>query len=203
MGASYQWLALCLMLVQLSHGKGFVPPPKLSFLTMKTGSPVQRHESAADSQSQNTRVAFVLPSFPEDPIIQESADEIAARLQQFCGASVVTCGTHEADGACSSSDVLIALGVESPYDVRFVATAFRLRRTAGRKGTCQFAFGGKPFAPLLDAYDEANPTWQQDISWTAAGKDRKLLLKMLELFEKENAEDYVEAIRLYLGQKGK
>ena len=146
-------------------------------------------------------VALLLPSNPEDPILQDSAEKIISKLP--CQACAVVCYTDEADAVCPSANALIALGVESPLDVRYVATAFRLRRSSATKSEmCQFALGGKPFAPLLGSYDEANPTWERDFPWTSAARDRKLMLQMQALFEEGDIEEYVKAIILFLRSQG-
>eukprot|EP00977_Amphora_coffeiformis_P001685 scaffold326_cov165-Amphora_coffeaeformis.AAC.2 len=146
-------------------------------------------------------VALLLPSSPENPMVQHSANEIVSKLS--CQACATVCHSPEAESVCQTASVVVALGVESPMDVRFVATAFRRRRSSGKlkEGLCQFALGGKTFAPLVDAYDEANPTWQKELPWSAAARDRTLMLQMQDLFEKGGTEDYVEAITLYLDAK--
>lgn len=187
---------LVVLLCQSIPAHGFWVAPRLPEV-------IRLYESSTGTTE--AQLALLLPSSPEDPMLQESAEQIVAQLSSSSSpcrtGSVVTCNTAQADAACQDAAIVVALGIQFPLDVRFVATAFRLRRTAGTKGTCQFALGGKPFAPLLDQYDEANPTWQRNVPFTAEARDRTLMLEMQTLFEKGEIDDYVQAIQLYFSAK--
>ena len=120
-----------LLLMEIHYGHSFVIEKAAQFQSSYTSSNTCLHYS--------TTVAFLLPGNPENPLLQESANQIASKLDKnnitsdggitVCHAVVVVCNTEEADKVCQTANALIALGVESPIDVRFVATAFRLRRS--------------------------------------------------------------------------
>jgi hypothetical protein len=88
-----------------------------------------------------------------------------------------------------------------------VATLFRKRRAASvaslasRRATCQFALGGKPFAPLVDNYDGANPSLQEQFPWTEAARDNILASEMQRLFDQWQKEDFVAAFTLFFDAK--
>mmetsp|Transcript_6351 Transcript_6351/g.8979 ORF Transcript_6351/g.8979 Transcript_6351/m.8979 type:complete len:314 (+) Transcript_6351:3-944(+) len=115
------------------------------------------------------------------------------------------------ENACLSSNALIALAPTSPSDVKFVATMFRLRRTATggsqqqqkQQYQCQFALGGKPFAPLVGYYDGANPQplLEDIVPFTKQAKSKKLAISMQELFEKWTIQDFNEALLLFFNQQ--
>ena len=104
----------------------------------------------------------------------------------------------------SEADVLIGLGLNSPYDVRFLSTLFRERRLAeegvnmikGRR--CQFALDcDKPFAPIVGPYDEANPTILVRIPWSNEAKGRQTMYEMMSLFQRWTVEDFGNALLLF------
>jgi len=162
-------------------------------------------------------VVLLLPSAPPIPTtaadnsaLQDSAQEIVqflTNLNRGVNAAVVPCNSEDAERFCLQANALIALGVDTPMDVRFVATTFRKRRTSWQTynslgSMCQFALGGKPFAPLMDSYDEANPTWEQSIPWSSVSRDKQLCDQMMTLFDQGGeVEDYGAAIQLFLDAK--
>jgi hypothetical protein len=121
---------------------------------------------------------------------------------------------------CRNANVLIALGPTSPSDVKFVATMFRLRRTENDGGAattdpqqqqqqqqqryyqCQFALGGKPFAPLVGYYDAANPQplWEDYVPFTKQAKSKQIATRMQTLFDQWTVQDFRDALLVFLNQ---
>lgn len=149
-------------------------------------------------------VSLLLPASPADSLL-EASQQIASSLKatsSTLAVSVVTSDEIAATTFCEQANLVVALGIESPMDVRSVATLFRIRRTSSDVSPrAQFALGGKPFAPLVDQWDEANPAWQKDIPWSGAARDRSLMLEMQTIFQQGEAEDFVRAITLFVNSK--
>mmetsp|Transcript_18131 Transcript_18131/g.25144 ORF Transcript_18131/g.25144 Transcript_18131/m.25144 type:complete len:296 (+) Transcript_18131:157-1044(+) len=113
---------------------------------------------------------------------------------------------------CRNANVLIALEPTSPSDVKFVATMFRLRRTAAtdtapsttehRRYQCQFALGGKPFAPLVGYYDAANPQplLEDYVPFTKQAKSKQTATRMQELFDQWTIQSFREALLVFFNQ---
>jgi hypothetical protein len=177
----------------------------LSSSVLRASSPVTSIDEAVGN------VIILLPEQDSTSNFGPSLHEIAETLSQILTsdhqieATVAFCNS-EYDSLCQDSNVLIALGVQAPVDVRFVATLFRKRRAASvassaSRATCQFALGGKPFAPLVDNYDEANPSLLENFPWTVAAQDKILALEMQRLFGQWETEDFVVALTLFFDAK--
>jgi len=178
-----------------------------------------RSLASADMQSsKQASIVLLLPSHPPDAL-QEEARSISRSFNdcfaECNNASIVSCEVSTTNGidnkstiistTCQQAKLVLALGIQSSMDVRYVATLFRLRRSASAdvdKDLAQFALGGKPFAPSVGTWDEANPSWKANIPWTAAAQDRALMLSMQRLFVRGEREDYVQAIQLYINSRG-
>ena len=210
-------LAFGLLLLCGRHARGFVSVshPRVRYTYAIT---TQLENGKADAEEDaGILIALLLPTTPSAHLL-EASQRIASSFQATSGLEVpiVTCDDLASDSAdastlmiCQQANLLLALGMESPMDVRCVATLFRQRRTSDlvenavpSRPTAQFAVGGKPFAPLVDQWDEANPkTWQKEIPWSAAAQDRRLMLDMQAMFEKGEPDDFVKAIGLFWDKK--
>lgn len=117
--------------------------------------------------------------------------------------------------ALVEADVLLGLGLSSPADVRYLSTLFRERRLAGMesssplrgwrrsKRTCQFALDcGRPFAPLVGPYDEANPSFGCKISWTDEARGRTTMYEMMDGFEEGEVGEFARAIVMFFDRFG-
>lgn len=206
-----------LLLLSLVIGS-YMYPTVSAFQVVKnrrsiSSSVLQRASSpVADNKDEAVgKLSFLLPEQDSPSNFGPSLHEIAETLSQILTsehqieATVAFCNS-EYDTLCQDSNVVIALGVQAPADVRFVATLFRERRAASvassaSRATCQFALGGKPFAPLVDNYDVANPSLQEQFPWTVAARDKILASEMQRLFDQWRTEDFVVALTLFFDAK--
>lgn len=203
------WLIFSLVLSSYAIVSAFQVVPNRRSLSssvlQRASSPVTANDEAVGT------LTLLLPEQDSTSNFGPSLHEIAGTLSQILTsdhqieATVAFCNS-EYDTLCQDSNVLIALGVQAPVDVRFVATLFRKRRAASvassaSRATCQFALGGKPFAPLVDNYDEANPSLQEQFPWTVAARDKILALEMQRLFDQWQTEDFVVASTLFFDAK--
>ena len=112
----------------------------------------------------------------------------------------------------SDADVLLGLGLSSPADVRYLSTLFRERRLSDINNSnqwprcsmrCQFALDcGKPFAPIVGLYDEANPNLFCKIPWSNEAKGRETMYDMMDMFEKWNVQEFSKAIGIFFDRFG-
>jgi len=103
------------------------------------------------------------------------------------------------------ADVLLGLGLSNPADVRYLSTLFRERRLTDTDNSkrCQFALDcGKPFAPIVGPYDEANPNFLCKIPWTEEAKGRESMYEMMDMFAEWNVADFSRAIVLFFDRFG-
>ena len=178
----------------------------------------------AEGYSPSTAAVLLLPTNPSDPLVK-MCERIIALSDPTVNVSSISC-TDLASGngddnlfieKCQQTSLVLALGIQSPMDLRTVATLFRKRRTYhqdtsnDRVPMAQFSIlGGKPFAPLVDQWDEANPTDAPSWQWwrrDAAQEDRQLMLDMQTLFNTQSddinqaEENIAQAMDLFFGAK--
>ena len=112
----------------------------------------------------------------------------------------------------SDADVLLGLGLSSPADVRYLSTLFRERRLSDIDNSkqwsrcskrCQFALDcGKPFAPIVGLYDEANPNFLCKIPLTNEARGRETMYEMMDMFEEWNVKKFSRAIGIFFDRFG-
>ena len=112
----------------------------------------------------------------------------------------------------SDADVLLGLGLSSPADVRYLSTLFRERRLSDIKNSnqwsrcgkrCQFSLDcGKPFAPIVGLYDEANPNFLCKIPLTNEARGRETMYEMMGMFEEWNVKEFSKAIGTFFDRFG-
>ncbi len=159
--------------------------------------------------STDGRSKFGSKSPLRNPTYLEVAEQLARKISHFSDGRISSEVVTPSDSSDSrlKSDALIAIGLTTPSDIRYLSETFRLRRaqvqqTASSK-TCQFAVdcGGNFFAPIVGPYDEANPSPLATLApWSDAASGKRLSSQITELFDKHITDEFALAMMLFFNR---
>ena len=169
--------------------------------------------------SNDCRSKFGSKSPLPPPSYREVAEQLARKISHFSDGRISTevvsptdksSGTIDNDtqnDACLKSDALIAIGLTTPSDIRYLSETFRLRRSIQQQtassNTCQFAIdcGDHTYAPIVGPYDEANPSPLATLApWSDVASGKRLSVQMTELFDKYITDEFALAMMLFFNQ---
>jgi hypothetical protein len=153
---------------------------------------------------------FGLSSPVKTPSFMQAAKHLASKAKWFSEDKVdTTITTVPNDGEISqsleSADILIAMGLSSPNDLRFAEDLFAKRKSrdsASRFRQCQFALDcAKDLSSAVGPFDESNPSLQSSLlPWTDDASGRRFLDQMQGLFDRWTSDDFTVALMLFLNR---
>ena len=151
------------------------------------------------------------PTSENPPTYMEVAEQLTRKIRHFSDgrivAKVVTPSDSNSDDTCMKCNALFALGLFTPADIQYLSQTFRKRRELQEQSSltnmCQFAVdcGTNNYAPIVGAYDEANPSVLAEIApWSSTASGKRLSTQMQELFSKFNTDEFALAVMLFFNQ---
>lgn len=159
--------------------------------------------------STDGRSKFGSKSPISPPTYREVAGQLARKICHFSDGRIITEVVTPSDSTdqCLKSDALIAIGLTTPSDIRYLSETFRLRRAqqqhTSSSNTCQFALdcGGYSYAPIVGPYDEANPSPLTTLApWSDVASGKRLSSQMMELFDKHITDEFALAVMLFFNR---
>ena len=101
-------------------------------------------------------------------------------------------------------DVLLALGLQSDWDMKFAEELFQERRNRDescRNRQCHFALDcAKKLPAVVGPYDETSPPILAAFPWTLAASAQRMKDQMEGLFGRRTTDDFSNAIMIFLNQ---
>jgi hypothetical protein len=103
------------------------------------------------------------------------------------------------------TDIVLALGLQSPKDIEYAKRLFEARRNRDsdqRKRQCQFSLDSAVSLPaMVGPYDAAAPSLQSSLlPWTIDATGQRLHEQMNGLFERWTSDDVCYALMIFLNQ---
>ena len=119
------------------------------------------------------------------------------------------------------ANALIAMNIVNDQELDFISHIFDIRRSSGKKNTCQFAIdcnnnnnndnntpepnGNKPSSSIstnaiVGPYDKSSPSLSSLFPWTDDASGKRMVDQMMNLFHRWTTDDYVIAILIFFNQ---
>ena len=222
--APYQ-TSLWIRHLQLQHQR---PTSSSASCAASTTTRIKSHSEKNDGvigtvallvSSTDCRSKFGSKSPLPPPSYLEVAEQLARKIRHFSDGRIITEVVTPPDSRefnndnqtqnslCLKSDALIAIGLTTPTDIRYLSETFRLRRAQQQQtsssNTCQFAIdcGGHSYAPIVGPYDEANPSPLASLApWSDIASGKRLSVQMTELFDKYITDEFALAMMLFFNR---
>ncbi len=200
-------------------------------LSSSLSSTLSSHPTVPEAFAEENKlgsVTLLIPSTNDDTTVYKSkfgakspvsrptylsaAEQLARKISHFSDGRISTnvvsaSGNDDEKETCLKANALIAFGLTSPADIRFLSEIFRERRTkqafSPTPNTCQFAVecGTHTYAPIVGPYDEANPSIFATLApWSDEASGKRLAEQMNDLFKKQTSDEFALALMLFFNR---